>query len=339
VCRTPPPPPPTHTRTKRNLCVPLLAFTQGDRERELGMTISPLCDRTAHNLAKSQIGFIDFVVRPSFSILSTFCNTEEWMDILKSNLKHWKDAAALNSTMAATAAPQAPAQGSGVVTAVSSASSLLPKTSLPQGASRDSSGGAAATLPSQAHMSASSVKQQGPAPSPAPAVAAAQQQSASVSQSEEGAPSSTVFDALNSKKSLARDGAEGSALTLTSTVASPKSTTAVLSDVSEVTHVITSGPDITLDVAVSGSPTRRGSTPGGGKLAAVGGSRRLSSHSPQLSDRSAQLHPQARLSLDGGAPLPPAHRSLLPGAIPSFRGKESLLHGGGTMLPSSAQAT
>lgn len=78
-------------RATRIVC---LLCVQGDRERELGMPISPLCDRNSHNLAKSQIGFIDFVVKPSFAILSAFCDTEEWMDVMKSNLRHWKGLAA-----------------------------------------------------------------------------------------------------------------------------------------------------------------------------------------------------------------------------------------------------
>lgn len=42
---------------------------QGDREKALGIPCSPLCDRQATLVEKSQIGFIDFIVDPSFSIL------------------------------------------------------------------------------------------------------------------------------------------------------------------------------------------------------------------------------------------------------------------------------
>lgn len=45
-------------------------FTQGDREKELGLPISPLCDRTSVLVAESQIGFIDFIVDPSFLCMS-----------------------------------------------------------------------------------------------------------------------------------------------------------------------------------------------------------------------------------------------------------------------------
>ncbi|XP_041481581.1 calcium/calmodulin-dependent 3',5'-cyclic nucleotide phosphodiesterase 1A-like [Lytechinus variegatus] len=43
-------------------------FRQGDREREMGLPISPLCDRNSTLLAESQIGFIDFIVDPSMNV-------------------------------------------------------------------------------------------------------------------------------------------------------------------------------------------------------------------------------------------------------------------------------
>ncbi|XP_039575025.1 cAMP-specific 3',5'-cyclic phosphodiesterase 4D-like, partial [Passer montanus] len=39
-------------------------FRQGDRERERGMEISPMCDRHSASVESSQVGFIDFVVQP-----------------------------------------------------------------------------------------------------------------------------------------------------------------------------------------------------------------------------------------------------------------------------------
>ncbi|XP_078119065.1 dual specificity calcium/calmodulin-dependent 3',5'-cyclic nucleotide phosphodiesterase 1A-like [Sander vitreus] len=44
-------------------------FQQGDKEVELGLPFSPLCDRKATMIAQSQIGFIDFIVEPTFSVL------------------------------------------------------------------------------------------------------------------------------------------------------------------------------------------------------------------------------------------------------------------------------
>ncbi|XP_051566072.1 dual specificity calcium/calmodulin-dependent 3',5'-cyclic nucleotide phosphodiesterase 1A-like isoform X2 [Myxocyprinus asiaticus] len=44
-------------------------FRQGDKEAELGLPFSPLCDRKATMIAQSQIGFIDFIVEPTISVL------------------------------------------------------------------------------------------------------------------------------------------------------------------------------------------------------------------------------------------------------------------------------
>lgn len=43
-------------------------FQQGDREQELGLPFSPLCDRQTTVIPQSQIGFIDFIVEPSMTI-------------------------------------------------------------------------------------------------------------------------------------------------------------------------------------------------------------------------------------------------------------------------------
>lgn len=43
-------------------------FRQGDKERELGLPYSPLCDRNNTLVAESQIGFIDFIVEPSMGV-------------------------------------------------------------------------------------------------------------------------------------------------------------------------------------------------------------------------------------------------------------------------------
>nr|CAD7260416.1 unnamed protein product [Timema shepardi] len=45
-------------------------FIQGDKERELGLPFSPLCDRNNTLVAESQIGFIEFIVEPSMGVCS-----------------------------------------------------------------------------------------------------------------------------------------------------------------------------------------------------------------------------------------------------------------------------
>ena len=41
-------------------------YQQGDKERELGLSISPFMDRNHPQAAKCQIGFIKFIVRPLY---------------------------------------------------------------------------------------------------------------------------------------------------------------------------------------------------------------------------------------------------------------------------------
>uniref|UniRef100_A0AAR2ITJ9 Phosphodiesterase n=1 Tax=Pygocentrus nattereri TaxID=42514 RepID=A0AAR2ITJ9_PYGNA len=45
-------------------------FRQGDKEADLGLAFSPLCDRKSTMVAQSQIGFIDFIVEPTFTVLT-----------------------------------------------------------------------------------------------------------------------------------------------------------------------------------------------------------------------------------------------------------------------------
>jgi len=52
-------------------------FEQGDRERELGLDVSPLCDRHTVSKAGSQCGFIGFIVKPSIECISAFCEVAE----------------------------------------------------------------------------------------------------------------------------------------------------------------------------------------------------------------------------------------------------------------------
>ena len=70
-------------------------FLQGDIERRMDQfPISPLCDRNAVSQSKSQMGFIEFVVRP---LLQTFLRVvcgeglqREINDNIGQNFDHWK---------------------------------------------------------------------------------------------------------------------------------------------------------------------------------------------------------------------------------------------------------
>jgi cAMP-specific phosphodiesterase 4 len=59
-------------------------FHQGDREKALGLEISFGCDRSNSNFAKSQIGFLDFMIYPYFNTLAVIIPK---MDILSSQIK------------------------------------------------------------------------------------------------------------------------------------------------------------------------------------------------------------------------------------------------------------
>eukprot|EP00919_Chromeraceae_sp_WS-2016_P046084 GHVR01109564.1.p1 GENE.GHVR01109564.1~~GHVR01109564.1.p1 ORF type:complete len:237 (+),score=43.41 GHVR01109564.1:691-1401(+) len=86
---------------RQHLCWSVLVteefWNQGDDERARGLPISPLCDRYLDlDVAKNQIGFIDFICKDPFSILSSIdesgviervcvkqqlCNREKWLQV------------------------------------------------------------------------------------------------------------------------------------------------------------------------------------------------------------------------------------------------------------------
>ncbi|TNN16550.1 cAMP-specific 3',5'-cyclic phosphodiesterase 4C [Schistosoma japonicum] len=65
-------------------------FRQGDKERELGIEISPMCDRNTATIEKTQVSFIDYIVHPLWetwsdlvypdaqNILETLEDNREW---------------------------------------------------------------------------------------------------------------------------------------------------------------------------------------------------------------------------------------------------------------------
>lgn len=59
-------------------------FKQGDKERNLGLKVSDLMDRSTVNIAKAQLGFIDVIVKPAYEAFSGFL---KW---LSQNLRHIK---------------------------------------------------------------------------------------------------------------------------------------------------------------------------------------------------------------------------------------------------------
>jgi len=58
-------------------------FQQGDKEREAGLDISPMCDRYNATVEKSQVGFIDYIVHPLW---------ETWADLVHPDAQEILDA-------------------------------------------------------------------------------------------------------------------------------------------------------------------------------------------------------------------------------------------------------
>uniref|UniRef100_A0A1W7RAV0 Phosphodiesterase n=1 Tax=Hadrurus spadix TaxID=141984 RepID=A0A1W7RAV0_9SCOR len=62
-------------------------FQQGDKEREMGMDISPMCDRYNVTVEKSQVGFIDYIVHPLWETWGDLVHpdAQEILDALEEN--------------------------------------------------------------------------------------------------------------------------------------------------------------------------------------------------------------------------------------------------------------
>ncbi|NXH42342.1 PDE4D phosphodiesterase, partial [Dicaeum eximium] len=65
-------------------------FRQGDREREKGMEISPMCDKHTASVEKSQVGFIDFIAHPLWETWADLVHpdAQELLDTLEDN-REW----------------------------------------------------------------------------------------------------------------------------------------------------------------------------------------------------------------------------------------------------------
>ncbi|NXH15734.1 PDE4C phosphodiesterase, partial [Bucco capensis] len=83
-------------------------FHQGDREREKGMEISPMCDKHTASVEKSQVGFIDFIAHPLWETWADLVHpdAQEILDTLEDN-REWYQSMIPRS-------PSPPAEGPGV---------------------------------------------------------------------------------------------------------------------------------------------------------------------------------------------------------------------------------
>ncbi|KAM5306077.1 3',5'-cyclic-AMP phosphodiesterase 4C isoform 5-T5 [Glossophaga mutica] len=65
-------------------------FQQGDREREAGMDISPMCDKHTASVEKSQVGFIDYIAHPLWETWADLVHpdAQDLLDTLEDN-REW----------------------------------------------------------------------------------------------------------------------------------------------------------------------------------------------------------------------------------------------------------
>ncbi|OBS76577.1 hypothetical protein A6R68_16948 [Neotoma lepida] len=65
-------------------------FQQGDRERELSLDISPMCDKHTASVEKSQVGFIDYIAHPLWETWADLVHpdAQELLDTLEDN-REW----------------------------------------------------------------------------------------------------------------------------------------------------------------------------------------------------------------------------------------------------------
>ncbi|KAF7665490.1 hypothetical protein LDENG_00141290 [Lucifuga dentata] len=65
-------------------------FTQGDRERDKGMEVSPMCDKHNASVEKNQVGFIDYIVHPLWETWADLVHpdAQEILDTLEDN-REW----------------------------------------------------------------------------------------------------------------------------------------------------------------------------------------------------------------------------------------------------------
>ncbi|XP_039658553.1 cAMP-specific 3',5'-cyclic phosphodiesterase 4D isoform X6 [Perca fluviatilis] len=74
-------------------------FSQGDRERERSMEISPMCDKHNASVEKSQVGFIDYIVHPLW---------ETWADLVHPDAQDILDTLEDNREWYQSTIPQSP---------------------------------------------------------------------------------------------------------------------------------------------------------------------------------------------------------------------------------------
>uniref|UniRef100_A0A8D2HZG5 Phosphodiesterase n=1 Tax=Urocitellus parryii TaxID=9999 RepID=A0A8D2HZG5_UROPR len=102
-------------------------FQQGDRERESGLDISPMCDKHTASVEKSQVGFIDYIAHPLW---------ETWADLVHPDAQDLLDTLEDNREWYQSKIPRSP-----VDTAVSSERGAPRQVPVPAGPGGSRGGG------------------------------------------------------------------------------------------------------------------------------------------------------------------------------------------------------
>eukprot|EP00741_Cyanophora_paradoxa_P003254 tig00000691_g3162.t1 len=87
-------------------------FHQGDKERELGLPVSPMCDRRVVVQAQSQLGFSNAIAQPLWNdLVKVFGELQECITNLQGNAKTWLSVLELGSAAMASHLSSASASG------------------------------------------------------------------------------------------------------------------------------------------------------------------------------------------------------------------------------------
>jgi cAMP-specific phosphodiesterase 4 len=67
-------------------------FNQGNLEKSQNLPVSLLCDRESTNISKAQIGFITYIVKPTFYVIIELVpKAFSYMENIDSNLKYFQE--------------------------------------------------------------------------------------------------------------------------------------------------------------------------------------------------------------------------------------------------------
>lgn len=72
-------------------CVTAEFLNQGDTEKKLGLPVSYLCDRDTSNVPASQVGFISFLVLPTFQLaFNLLPKTKHYITLINKCKEEWE---------------------------------------------------------------------------------------------------------------------------------------------------------------------------------------------------------------------------------------------------------